>query len=62
MSDDKDSNKEIDISIIIRISLIKKGFYVLIELGNGLKILIVDNLINIKKKDSFSLIINLLKT
>ena len=61
MNGDRDFNKKIDINIIIRIFLIKKGFCISIKLRNGLEVFIVNNLMDIEKKGFFLLIISLLE-
>ena len=53
MNDDRDSNKEIDIGIIIRIFLVKKGFCVPVKLGNDSEIFIINGLVDIKGKRFF---------
>ena len=46
MSGNKDSNKRININIITRISLTKKGFCIPIKLKNGSKTLIINSLVD----------------
>ena len=53
MSGDRDSNKEIDISIIIGIFLIEKKFYVFIKLKNGLETFTIHSLVNMEEKGFF---------
>ena len=53
MNGDRDFDEGIDIDIIARIFLTEKKFYIFIKLGNNLETLIVNSLINIKKKGLF---------
>ena len=53
MNGDRDFDEGIDIDIIARIFLTEKKFYIFIKLGNNLETLIVNSLINIKKKGFF---------
>ena len=53
MNGDRDFDEVIDISMIARISLTEKRFYVLVELGNGLEALIVDSLVDMEREGFF---------
>ena len=53
VNDNRNSDKKIDISMIVRISPIKKRFYVFIKLENNLKILTINSLVDTRKKRFF---------